>query len=137
MATLNPYLNFDGNCREAMEFYRTCLGGELSVMTYGDAPDGTKLPAAERAKLMHAHLKTAQFSLMAADQPAGSPLQRGNDVSLMLYCESEAEIRRLFPLVSAGGKIDMPLAEQFWDAVFGSFTDRFGVNWMMNWDKPA
>ncbi|HAP43355.1 MAG: hypothetical protein A2087_10760 [Spirochaetes bacterium GWD1_61_31] len=137
MATLNPYLTYDGNCREAMEFYRSCLGGELSLMTYGDSPDGASLPPAERAKLMHAHLKTVSFSLMAADQQQGGPMRRGNDVSLMLYCESEAEIQRLFPLLSAGGKVDMPLAEQFWGAVFGNFTDRFGINWMMNWDRPA
>ena len=136
MPSLNPYLDFDGTCAEAMAFYKDCLGGELRVMKVGDTPLAAEMPAAVHSRLMHASLNSGAITIMASDHLTADPLDRGNDVTLMLMCSSEAEIRNLFPRLSAGGTVRTPLKEEFWGAVYGDFTDRFGVRWMMNWDKP-
>ena len=131
-----PYLAFDGNCREAMEFYQRCLGGNLSIMKVGDGPGGENLPPAAREKVMHAQLEVGSVMVMAADyQGEGKPVA-GTKVCIMLDCETEEEIRRVHADLSAGGQIGTPLAEQFWGAVYGDFTDRYGIGWMVNWDKP-
>ncbi len=136
MSTINPYLQFDGNCDQAMNFYRECLGGKLSFMRIGDTPLAAEMPKESHNKVMHANLSSASITLMAADRMEEGPLVRGNDVYIMLYCSTEEEIKSLYPKLSAGGTITSPLKEQFWGAVYGDFIDKFGVRWMMNWDKP-
>jgi PhnB protein len=136
MASLNPYLAFDGDCRRAMEFYKECLGGDLRIMTVGESPMGSQVPPEARGKIMHASLGSGAITIMASDNLQGPELTRGDDVSLMLLCSSEKEIKELFPKLSAGGKIGTDLKEEFWGAIYGDFTDKFGVRWMMNFDKP-
>lgn len=134
MNALNPYLNFKGNCRQAMTFYKKCLGGELELMTFGDAP-GQAPAGGEKDKIMHAHLKKGEVVLMASDCPPGVPLSTGNNVSLSLACENVKEQEQIFTMLAEGGKITLPLQDMFWGARFGMVTDQFGIHWMLNCEK--
>ena len=136
MAQISPYLYFDGTCREAMAFYKECLGGELRVMTVGESPAAGQMPPEARDKVMHAMLKSGALTLLASDNIGGIKLVAGTTVSLMLTCESAEEIQSAFAKPSAGGKVGHPLKPEFWGATFGDLTDRFGVRWMLNFEKP-
>ena len=130
-----PYLYFDGNCREAMEFYHTCLGGELSIQALRDTPAAGQFPAEAADMIMHAELnKDGITLLMASDMLRGS-LQTGNHIELMLNCSSEAELHTFFDALAKGGKVNQPVRTEFWGAVFGQLTDPFGMQWMLNYNK--
>ena len=135
MAQIVAYVFFDGNCREAMTFYKECLGGELFMQAVGDTPAASQMPADAKQKIMHAALKNDGFEIMASDWMDGQGFVRGNSISLSMHCGSEEEIKHLFSNLSAGGKIKAPLADQFWGATFGMLTDKFGIDWMLNYDK--
>jgi PhnB protein len=138
MKAINAYIFFDGNCREAMEFYKKCLGGELFVMKYGDAPESAKAhtPPGSDNRVMHAGLRTAHAVLMASDMPAGTPYRQDENVNLAVDCESKEEVDRLFASLGEGGKVMMPMGETFWSHRFVGFRDKYGVNWMLNYAKP-
>src|SRR5262245_28899693 len=122
MATLNPYLTFSGNCREAMTYYNSILGGELNFIVVGESLVADQVPPAFKAQLLHSSLKTYDLELMATDmQPEA--VQGGNDVHLALICKSETETRDLFEKLSAGGRVKQPLMEMFFGLI-GSVTDR-------------
>ena len=131
MATrLNPYLHFSGNAREAMEFYRSVLGGELDVMTFADVGGGgSEYPD---DGVMHAVLRTADgLELMASD--GHDPDAAGPDrLSLSISGDDEATLRRWFEALAEGGQVDVPLEKQVWGDVFGQVTDRFGMRWLVN-----
>ena len=131
MADTTPYLFFDGDCRQAMEFYKSCFGGELNVMGYGDAPPQEGCPPADKDRVMHAALFGGQFRLMASDV-SGTPLKKGDNVHVSVNCASLDEIQRLFGAVGKGGKVDVALHDAFWGSKFGMLTDRFGVHWMFS-----
>jgi PhnB protein len=133
---MNPYLSFDGRCGEAMRFYKECLGGELKIMTVGESPIAATMPEEMRASVMHALLETDSIRIMASDMLDATPLERGNGMNLMLLCQSEEEVHVLFGKLSAGGTVNAPVKVEFWGAVYGDLTDRFGVRWMLNYDKP-
>jgi len=135
MATLNPYLSFEGRCREAMQFYASCLGGDLKIMTVGESAVAASIPKEMQASVMHARLETGNLILMASDVLDSEKLIRGNATNLMLLCESEEEIRTLFDKLSAGGTVNAPVKVEFWGAVYGDLTDKFGVRWMLNYEK--
>ena len=135
MAQINAYLHFNGNCREAMTFYQECLGGELTMQTVAETPTASQMPPEAQQQIMHANLTRGGLTLMASDMMREAPLH-GNTISLMLYCSSEEEIDRCFASLSAGGTVNFPLTQQFWGAVYGELTDQFGLNWMLNFDKP-
>lgn len=135
MANIVAYLALAGNCREAMNFYKECFGGELSMQTIGESPVASQMPAEEKNKIMHANLTKGDLVILASDMTQGKPVQ-GNTVSLCLLCTSEEEINTLFSRLSSGGKINDPLADTFWGAKFGTLTDKYGFNWMLNYDKP-
>ena len=136
MKSANPYLNFDGNAREAMNFYAKCLGGKLEVMTWGDAPGGT--PESDKDKVMHACLTSGPVVLMGADRMPGQPFTVGNNITVALHCESPAEGDRLFAALGENGTPTMPMQDTFWGAYFGMLVDQFGVGWMFNCEKaPA
>lgn len=137
MASINPYLTFAGTCREAMSFYRDCLDAELSIMTVGESPAAAQMPKESHGMVMHALLKKGALTLMASDMVGPGDLRRGNDIALMLYCSTEEEIRTFFPKLAAGGTINTDLREEFWGAVYGDITDKFGLRWMLNYDKPG
>ncbi len=131
MKSVNAYVNFGGNCREAMTFYQQCLGVELALHAY-PGPDGLPSPD-PAAKIMHSHLAIGgRPILMAADSPQPGALEPGNNVSISIDCETLDEQSRIFAALSAGGTVRMPLTDAPWGARFGMLTDKFGLPWMFN-----
>ncbi len=134
----NPYLAFDGRCKEAFELYERCLGGKVvSMVRYVDTPAGEHMPPDTGDRIMHARLVLGDQVLMGCDAHPAMPYDgiRGNDVAINLTDADEAE--RLFAALSEGGTVQMPIGETFWCVRFAMFTDRFGVPWMINCEKPA
>jgi PhnB protein len=133
---LTPYLAFQGNCREAMQFYQQCLGGTLDIQSFAGTPAAEYVPADAQDGVLHSRLQTESILLLASD--AGSePIREGNNVALSLNCGSEQEIEAYYAKLTAGGTVTMPLGDTFWSAKFAMFTDRFGINWMLNYDKEV
>jgi PhnB protein len=127
---LNPYLNFDGDARQAMEFYKGVFGGELNLNTFGEFGDAGS-PGAD--KIMHAQLETSSgFTLMASDTPPGMQRNPGDNMSISLSGDDAGELRGYWEKLSDGGTVTMPLEKQMWGDEFGMCTDRFGVPWMVN-----
>lgn len=137
MTQINSYLTFNGNCREAMTFYKSCLGGELYFQTVGDSPLAEGLPAAMKACILHATLKKGAWMIMATDIVAEQGLVKGNAVSLMLHCSSEIEIKLFYERLASGGSARHPLSTNFWGAVSGNLTDRYGNNWLLHYDQAG
>lgn len=137
MQEIIPFLTLDGNCREAMEFYKKCFAAELFLLAYGDVP-GEVLGEArkEKDRIMHATLSKGATLLMAADSMPGSPVREGGHLAVMIQCESMEEIEGLFAALAEGGAVTMALQDTFWGARFGTLTDRFGVGWMFNCPLP-
>lgn len=134
MKNITAYLTFDGNCREAMTFYKECLGGELHLMPFSDAPGD--FPKEAKDRVMHARLSNGSAILMASDAMPGKPPQPGSNFSLTIDCESLEEIERLFTALGQNGQVTMPLHDAFWGARFGMLKDRLGIHWMFNFDRP-
>ena len=135
MKAIVTYLNFDGNCREAMKFYQRCLGGELSIMPFSEAPGD--FPKEAKDRVMHARVtKDGTALLMASDTMPGSNFVQGTNFSISIDCQSAEETDRLFTAFSEKGKITMPLQDALWGARFGMLRDQFGINWMFNFEKP-
>jgi len=136
MRTMHPYLNFDGQAEEAFNFYKSVLGGEFSFFQkMSDAPESDKLSESERNRVMHIALPINEHTiLMASDclPSAGHVLTAGNNMYIHLAAESRADADKLFNGLSAGGTIEMPMADMFWGDYFGSFKDKFGIQWMIN-----
>ncbi len=132
MKELTNYLVFDGNCREAMTFYEKCLGGDLNMFRFADAP--MECPDAAKDKIMHARLANGPAVLMASDTMPGVPFQQGNNFSISINCDSADEVDRLVAALGEKGKVTMPAQETFWAARFGMLTDQFGINWMLNFE---
>jgi PhnB protein len=137
MTHINSYLTFNGNCREAMTFYKDCLGGELFVQTVGESPLSDKMPPQMKECVLHATLTKGALILMGSDMVDENGLLKGNSVSLMLNCSSEEEIKTCFEKLSSGGKKDHPLEDSFWGALFGDLTDKFGNHWLLHFDKGS
>ncbi|MFT3747528.1 MAG: VOC family protein [Agriterribacter sp.] len=137
MPKLNPYLNFDGKAEEAFNFYKSVFGGEFvgGIHKIGDAPGCESLPADEKGRVMHIALPVGDDLLMASDTvpSMGHKLIQGNNNHISIFPDSREEADRLFNGLSAGGVVEMPLADQFWGDYYGSFTDKFGVKWMINY----
>jgi len=141
MATVNPYLIFNGNCEEAFNFYKSVFGGEFPyVGRFSEMPSKTPIPESEGEKIMHISLPIGQGTiLMGSDssEAFGHVTTMGNNFSISINTETEAEATRLFNGLSAGGKVTMPLNKTFWGAYFGMFIDKFGIYWMVNYDQKA
>ncbi|MBK0402121.1 VOC family protein [Adhaeribacter sp. BT258] len=133
MAHLTPYLAFNGNCREAMEFYKTVFGGELQIQTFGQAP--VNASEADKSRVMHAQLSSGNFMLMASDGMPDRPVKFGDSVSLSVHTQSKDETDALFKKLSEGGTITMPLENTFWGAYFGMLIDKFGIHWLFNFQQ--
>ncbi len=138
MKEVVTFLNFDGNCRDAMEFYKKCFAAELFLLPFSEAPGDPAWAAKEvRDRIMHSTLTKGTLTLlMAADIMPGMPLQPGGNFSMAIQCETLQEVDALFAALGENGKIDMPLQETFWAARFGMITDRFGIRWLLNLGKP-
>ncbi|AJT42171.1 VOC family protein [Psychromicrobium lacuslunae] len=133
MATrLNPYISFNGKAKEAMEFYQSVLGGELTSSTFGEfqAP----VEPAELDLIMHSQLETPSgFTLMASDTPAHmGELKEGNNFSVSLSGDDDAELRGYWDKLTEGGTVSMPLEKAPWGDSFGMLTDKFGIDWLVN-----
>ncbi|MET7748356.1 VOC family protein [Micromonospora sp. NPDC005367] len=127
---LNPYLNFPGNAREAIEFYRQVFGGSLRMSTFGEFGDAA--PGTED-QIMHAMLDTDRgFTLMVSDLPPGMEHQPGNNISISLSGDDADELRGYWERLSEGGAVAMPLEKQMWGDEFGMCVDRFGIQWMVD-----
>lgn len=135
MKQINSYLTFSGNCREAMTFYKNCLGGELEFLTVGNSPMAERMPPRIRKCILHSSLKTDAFVLMGTDMVPESGRIKGNTVSQMIECSSEKEIRAVYKKLAAGGRPEHPLQDTFWGAIFGGLTDKFGNHWLLNYEK--
>ncbi|MGV8914415.1 MAG: VOC family protein [Kaistella sp.] len=143
MATVNAYLNFDGQCEEAFNFYRSVFGGDFPMVSkFGDmTPEEGMAPMSEELKnrVMHITLPISEETiLMGSDTMPGIHDHKvGNNISLSINTESREEAEKIFNGLSAGGKVTMPLEDTFWGAYFGMWTDKFGIYWMVNYDDPA
>jgi len=127
---LNPYLTFDGNAREAMEFYRSVFGGELTVSTFGEFGGADEQTA---DKVMHAQLETsAGYTLMGSDTPPGMDFTPGTRMTVSLSGDDGEGLRDYWAKLAEGGTVGVPLEKQMWGDEFGQLTDRFGVPWMVN-----
>lgn len=138
--SLSTYLTFDGNCREAFEFYRSVFGGEFTAFqTFAAAPLDMPVPEAEKDRVMHVSLPIGSSVLMGSDSASGfgPPVVVGNNFSIAIEAESRAHCDEVFGKLSAGGKVLMPLQETFWGAYYGLWTDKFGINWMANYTLPT
>lgn len=143
MATVNPYLIFNGNCEEAFLFYQSVFGGEIPYMgRFGEMPPSEDEncpppPADEANRIMHVCLPISKETvLMGSDSTSQSgDVAFGNNFSISINTESKDEADRLFNGLSAGGNVIMPMTSTFWGAYFGMFTDKFGIGWMVNFDE--
>lgn len=128
--TLNPYLTFAKNCKEAMEFYQSILGGELKMTTFGQGmPGGDE---SEKDLIMHAVIENGPLTFMASDGGSHHPVNVGDNISLSISGEDDEVITKYFDGLSEGGKVDMPLEKAPWGDKFGMLIDKFGIHWMMN-----
>ncbi|WP_312343509.1 VOC family protein [Chryseobacterium binzhouense] len=142
MATVNVYLTFNGNCRQAFEFYQSVFGGEIPYMgTFGDMPpvEGKEMPEEEKNKVMHVCLPISNETMLMGSDTGGewaSQFKEGNNYAISINTDTRDEADKLFNGLSNGGNITMPMVDTFWGAYFGMFTDKFGINWMVNYDDP-
>ena len=141
MTKINIYLNFAGNAEEAFIFYKSVFGGDFSaVVRFKDMPmPGEKLRKEDEDKIMHIALPIGQGDvLMASDtlESFGQKLVQGNNAYISVHPDSRDEAARVFKAVSAGGEIEMPIADQPWGDYWGSFKDKFGIPWMVSYTPP-
>ncbi|MBE7173218.1 MAG: VOC family protein [Williamsia sp.] len=142
MPKFNPYLNFNGNTEEAFNFYKSVFGGEFAtLMRFKDTQEGAKLSDQDKEKIMHIALPLGNETLlMATDalESMGQRLEVGNNMYLSINTDSKEEADRIFNGLSEGGKIEMAMADTFWGDYFGSFKDRYGIQWMISYhQQPA
>jgi PhnB protein len=131
---LNPYIAFDGNARDAMKFYKTVFGGELTVTTFKEF--GMKDPAVAR-KVMHSVLETENgFTIMASDTPPGMEYNPGSNITVSLSGDDGDLLRGYWKKLSRTGEVTMPLEKQMWGDEFGQVRDKFGISWMVNISQP-
>lgn len=135
MKHINSYLSFNGNCREAMNFYKQCLGGELYFQTVGQSPMSEQMPPQMKESILHSCLTNNDVILMGTDMVCDQGLVRGNAVSLCLQCSSEEELRKTYDALAEGGEKTHPVSDTFWGALFGDLKDRYGNIWMLNYEK--
>jgi PhnB protein len=134
---MSVHLNFQGNCAEAFAFYRDVFGvTNAFTMTYGEAPAGMPVPADWGGKVMHTSLPIGGGQLMGCDAPAGSASPIGG-FQVSVQAKEEAEVKRIYDALRAGGSIQMPMSPTFWSPLFGMCTDKFGVAWMVGMAGPG
>jgi PhnB protein len=137
MKNILSYLTFNGNCKEAMHFYKECLGGDLYFQTIGESPMADQMPKTMKDCILHSTLTNGNVVIMATDMVPKNGMIKGNNLSLMVDCESELEIRNLYKVLLVGGHSDHPLEDTFWGAIFGDLTDKYGNHWLLNYTKET
>lgn len=140
MATMNIYLNFNGTTEEAFRFYQSVLGGEFTmIQRFRDTEGVGELSEEDGEKIMHIGLPIGNNVLMGTDtlESMGQMLTMGNNAYISINADSKEEADRLYYGLSEGGKVEMELADAFWGSYFGSFTDRYGMQWMIEYAYPT
>jgi PhnB protein len=133
---LNNYLYFNGDCEAAFKFYEKCLGGKINtMMPHTGSPAEKSVPAEWGLKILHAHMTVGKSVLMASDAPPNH-YAKPQGFSINIAVDEVDEAERVFKAMSEGGSVTMPIAETFWALRFGMFTDKFGIPWMVNCEKP-
>lgn len=134
MLTVEPYITYKGNCREAMEFYKTAVGAEiLFSQTIGDSP---MAGMGDPNNIMHATIRIGNSTLMMSDNCGPGDVPTGTQISLAIGLKDAAKAKELFDNLSEGGSVIMPLEKTFWAEAFGMVTDKYGVKWMINSEAP-
>jgi len=134
MSKLAPYIKFnDGKCREAMQFYQKIFGGKLEFMTIGESPMAKDFPD-KKDLVMHSTLTADKLMFVGTDMMRDRAVI-GDNVGMALECSSEKELKDIFDKLKEGGKVFMEPKEEFWGGVFGMVTDKYGVEWMLNFQK--
>jgi PhnB protein len=136
MAQLNPYLNFgNSNCREAMNFYKDCLGGELIMQKVSEIPEmAAQMPPHLKDSILHSQLKSGDVVIMGSDMSREERIE-GNTVHLCMNCNSEDELNSFFSKLSVGGKITEQVKDMPWGGKYGSLTDKYGKHWLFNFQQ--
>jgi PhnB protein len=129
---INAYLHFNGNAEEVLEFYRGALGGEVEIMRFAGSPAAASVPDDWGNKVLHGVLRSPAGQLMASDATKDRVNNPGDNFSLSIGTEDEAEADAVFAKLSAGGTVTMPFEKTFWGAKFGMVTDKYGISWMVN-----
>ena len=133
MEAIIPYLNFNGNASDALDFYAMALSGTVDFkQTFGESPMDS--PEDYKDKIMHASFTSGELHFLVSDCPPGVQVNDGNNLSLSLNFADADELNKTFEALSVGGKITMELQDTFWGARFGMLIDKFGFNWMVNHD---
>ena len=127
---LTPYLTFNGKAAEAMKFYHSVLGGELTMQTFGETKTATS--PKEESLIIHATLMNEGLTFMASDAMPSRTAKFGDNIQMSISGNDRARLKKIFDGLAKGGKVDMPLAKQFWGDTFGQLTDKYGVHWMVN-----
>lgn len=134
--TLIPYLTFNGNCKEAMEFYASVLGAELSILPFRGSPAEKDVPEEYKDKVMHARLKFENIVFFASDTFPDREVKHGSNIALSIAATEREQALKFFDKLSDGGKVIMPFEKAFWGAEFGMCIDRFGFQWMVDYELP-
>lgn len=135
---IQVYINFNGNCREAVEFYADVFGtGEPRIMSFAEAPPNPEFVLPEEAKnlIMHAQLNINGSTVMFSDVFPGMPFTQGNNIILTVVSKNMEEVKSFFNKLKEGGSVDMELQETFWSKCYGSVTDKFGIAWQLSYDN--
>ncbi|MEO9022162.1 MAG: VOC family protein [Ginsengibacter sp.] len=136
MKAVNPYLNFNGNTEEAFNFYKSVFGGEFRIVMRMKDAQGMPVPAGQEEKIMHIALPLDNGTvLMASDNCNDASFKEGNNFYISIHTDSVEEGEKLFDALGTGGNADHPFKKEFWGDYFGSLTDKFGVNWMVNYTE--
>jgi len=136
MPSLNPYLSFRSNAREAIEFYQGVFGGDVQMSTFGEY-EGMVQDPSEKELVMHAQLTSPDgFILMASDTPSGMPYREPGGTSISVSGDDESQLERFWDALSEGGSVTMPFETPPWGGRFGMVRDRFGIDWMIAY-SPA
>jgi PhnB protein len=130
MATINAYLTFNGNCREAMSFYKDCFGGELTLETVKGSPMESHWPEAVQNNILHSNLTSGTISILGSDMVEQNGLTPGNNITLALICNTKQEIELYFKKLSKDGTVKYPLHD-FYNGKIGGVIDRYGINWFL------
>lgn len=131
---IKTYLTFDGNCRQAMLFYKNSLGGELLMQTLGDCAGGEEMPDAMRGMILRATLYTSGLEIVATDLAPEEGLLKGNNISLLLECESLSEIMERYRMLSCNSRFSEAVRPANWGGYFATVTDQFGLHWILNFN---
>ncbi len=137
MKNIISYLTFNGNCREALHFYKQCIGGELNFQTIGESPMAEQMPPKMKDCILHSTLTNGNVVIMATDISPENGITKGNNISLMLDCSSEDEIKTLYKKLLVGGHSSHSLEDTFWGAIFGDLTDKYGNHWLLNYTRET